>query len=502
MKVANYRPLPLILISLVAGIISAAFYNVVAFIIAVMILFTILLLTYNKKFKVIGIICSVFLLIGLITTTLTIYLARDKTYDNALISGRVGENIIYDDNDKIHIIIDNLYINERKVRGKASVTLNSEDISYYIIETGDNISFMANVKRNKLDPYDSYSAYSFRSGLYYTADIISIENRSEGRLRVNERIKLRIYNIIFSSVHDEQSKGMAYAFLIGSREYMSQDMKYIVTSSGIAHIFAVSGMHIGILAGAVFYLLRSFKVNIKYNIIATTIVLLIYAYICGFPPSVNRAVLMCVMVMYGRVIGRRNDLLSIISLSAIILLIVNPINLFNLSFMLSYGAVFGIVLLYKPIARVLNFVPEFAKPIITTSLSTNIAILPIMTGYFNSLSLYFLITNVIVLPFVAFAYVVLIIGVLIAVIIPPITFIVTFSGYFFTAIRMILELISSLPFAVISIGSMGVFVIFYYFTIIITSDYILLDKKFTNKALLICLIGSFSGLVIALATLH
>lgn len=494
MKIANFRLCPYLLIMLVAGIISASFYNAYLNIFIGIIAIAIPLFSYQKKFFIYTLLGSIMMILGIISTTVILYVNKPYEIDNVIIIGRVTEDIEYYDNSTT-VILDNLNIDSKDKMGKIVITFHNEDIAYNKLITGDIISFKGNLKRYELNPYDSLSIYLYRNRILYNANLSEIINRESGKVKLNERIRAKIKSITLNAIKDNDSAGMAYALLFGDRDDISYETYNNITNAGITHIFAVSGMHIGILAGFVYFVLRAFKATNKINLIITSIILFTYAYICGFLPSINRAVLMSIIVMFGTMIGRRNDILSIISLSAIILLLIMPLSLFDLSFMLSYTAVYGIILLYKPMDRIMKDLHRKIRPLIITSLSTNIALFPILTGYFNKFSLYFLLANLIILPIIAFLYILLLIGTIIGMIIPKLNIFISLSGYILYFIKYVCNIISGLPFAVIPIGALGIFAIFYYISIITVSDYILLKKKYSTKILIISTLGTFTGLI-------
>lgn len=501
MKIANFRLFPYLMVTLAAGIITAAFYKLFISLSVIIISLSVIMLCIKSRYFKIILTGCISVIAGVVITSCALYINHRKDYLDAAIRGRITENIIRTEN-YTSFGIDNIEADGKRISGSASVIVSNEIIAYEMLECGDILTFRGNLESKELNPFDSRQVRAYRLKIYYQASVNEVLNRENGRIKPDEKIRMQIIGLLTNAIEDEDSRALAYALITGDKYFLDKKVYDDIAISGIAHVFAVSGLHIAILGGAVYYLLNLLRAGRKAKIIITSLILVIYAYICGFPPSINRAVLMCVIVMYGRMSGRRNDLLSAISLSALILLLINPINLFDLSFIMSYGAVFGIILLYKPMDRIMQDLPSKVRPLVISSLSTNIMLFPVITGYFHRLSLYFLIANLIVLPVIAFLYIMLLAGVIIGLIIPKITLFIQIAGLMLTGVNMISHYISMLPLSSLEIGSMGMFAVFYYIAVLLVSDYILLRKDIAVKAFGVLSVMSMLGIICALITLH
>lgn len=187
---------------------------------------------------------------------------------------------------------------------------------------------------------------------------------------------------------------------------------------GIAHIFAVSGLHIGILYGAVYLLCRRLG---KYRFIPALVVAGCYCALCNFTVSSVRAVVMCGALGITRAFGEKYDFLDSISFAAIFTLLFSPAQWFAASFRLSFGACLGLALFAGSFSRLfakLKF-PKFLGSYLSANLSIQIFLLPVMLDSFGYVSVWGTLLNFLVLPALPPLFLILIACSVFALVIPP-----------------------------------------------------------------------------------
>ncbi len=203
-----------------------------------------------------------------------------------------------------------------------------------------------------------------------------------------------------------QTNGIIQALLLGQRQDMDLNITQNYADAGVIHILSISGLHIGIL----FYILNFLTVPLKRfgkkgrltQLILILSTLCLFAVLSGLSPSVMRAVVMFSFVSIGFFINRKAPILNSIIISMLLLLVVNPKQLFDIGFQLSYVAVTGIVVLqpvYKKL-RVSKY--QAVNYLIDTSaitIAAQIAVLPLTLYYFNQFPILFLPANIVVIPF-------------------------------------------------------------------------------------------------------
>ncbi|NCA67525.1 MAG: hypothetical protein EOM87_05625, partial [Clostridia bacterium] len=187
-------------------------------------------------------------------------------------------------------------------------------------------------------------------------------------------------------------------------------------------------------------------------------------------------------------LGMRNDNLSTVSLSGIILLILKPFWLFDISFLLSFSAVLGIILLYPPIARRLKKI-KYLGNAIAINVAVNIGILPLNLLFFGSFSVLTLPANIIIIPIISFVYIMLLIHLFCSFLLP---FLVIFGAFSKTLIQFssdIVKGIAETKWAVAEISLPLSMFIPYYTCCVIASDYSLIARQYKHIAVAVAVIA-------------
>ena len=167
-------------------------------------------------------------------------------------------------------------------------------------------------------------------------------------------VRGRMERVVYAGM-DETPAAVTMAVLTGNTSGIDNELLTNVRRGGIAHIFAVSGLHVGALYA--FCLLLIKKTALKglpkpVHFVLLAFVLCFYAAICGFTASVVRALILCLVSYALKAIGLKNDLLETLGLAGFLILLFNPTQLFCVGFQLSFLACFGIAFLAKPLGRV------------------------------------------------------------------------------------------------------------------------------------------------------
>lgn len=217
------------------------------------------------------------------------------------------------------------------------------------------------------------------------------------------RFRMSLISKLKSLGLNNDELAVASALALGYKDSLSDEVRHNYASSGAMHILAVSGLHVGIIYGIILFLLNFFK-NEKFKIpkfIITIALIWFYAALTGLSPSVNRAALMFTIIALGKLQKHNAGSLNAIAASAFILLVINPMNLTNLGFQLSYIAVIGIVLLYDSIYHIFevkNKILDKIWSLTAVSVAAQIATAPLGLFYFHQFSNYFLLTNYLLIP--------------------------------------------------------------------------------------------------------
>jgi competence protein ComEC len=257
-------------------------------------------------------------------------------------------------------------------------------------------------------------------------------------------------------ISGEQEQAIAAALVLGVTEGIDTDLINAYSASGALHVLSVSGLHVGIIYVILLFLLKPLN---RYSwsrwvVAAISLVSLWgFAFVTGLSPSVLRAVTMFSFVAIARPFGMRTNIYNTLAASAFVLLLYNPYLIMSVGFQLSYLAVLGIVYLQRPIYNlweVENQVGDWVWQITCVSIAAQIATFSLGLLYFHQFPVYFLISNLFVIPL---STAVLVLGVLLLAIsfIPPLAIalgkLVSWLIYFLNGTVLFTE---KLPFSLIN----------------------------------------------------
>jgi competence protein ComEC len=480
------RPLTLLAIALVTGILTAHISNSPLFTIGLiifLILITVFLsLSLRNRLVMLSIILA-FYFIGAFEYFYIIN-SNESKYSKYMgeqvrVKGFVNSEPDIRD-EKVIYIIKTKEIkcrnNVDKVSGKLLLTTLRGD-NKYLYEYGEEIEVAGeiNIPKGRRNPggFD-YKRYLMQSGISATI-FARKENISIGSIKsinpiinYGNKIRNNIINIIYKSLPKDQA-GLLSGMLIGYRKGLSKEIQEAFSDAGLMHTMAVSGAHVSFLIIPLLFIFRKLRAKKVISNVFIICILLMFLSITGFQPSVVRAVIMASLVLLGQIFWRESDVYTSISLAAIVLLICNPFNLFNVGFQLSFAATISIVMLHKSIKNIFTWkhMPSLIKDILSITISAQIGVLPITAFYFNKISLISIISNVLVTPLLQ---VVSILGYIMVITGQLSIGLSKLVGYLncplLTLILLVTKICSSFKFACIKVITPKViFIITYYFIV-------------------------------------
>lgn len=218
-----------------------------------------------------------------------------------------------------------------------------------------------------------------------------------------------ILNYYRSLGFTDEEFGILSALTVGYKEELGEEIRESFSVSGVSHVLALSGLHVGIIFGILFLLLRGVMGNSRWAVVLRVLIIMLFlwtfAFVTGLSASVVRAVLMCSLTLLASI--RSGSVLTVQSLStaALLMLLYAPCWLFDVGFQLSFIAVLGIAM-FQPglhgVWPVTNPVLKYFWGIITVSVSAQVAVAPLVVFYFSRFSTHFLLTNILVVQVVSF----------------------------------------------------------------------------------------------------
>lgn len=205
-------------------------------------------------------------------------------------------------------------------------------------------------------------------------------------------------------VSGEQEQAIASALVLGVTEGIDTDLINAYSASGALHVLSVSGLHVGIIYVIILFLMKPLQ-RYSWSRWAVALISLIclwsFAFVTGLSPSVLRAVVMFSFVAVARPFGKRTNIYNTLAASAFVLLLYNPYLIMSVGFQLSYLAVLGIVYLQRPIYNlweIENRVGDWVWQITCVSIAAQIATFSLGLLYFHQFPVYFLVSNLFVIP--------------------------------------------------------------------------------------------------------
>lgn len=202
---------------------------------------------------------------------------------------------------------------------------------------------------------------------------------------------------LLHDVAGEETGGILDAILIGDKTNMDEEMKELYQKSGIGHIFAISGLHISFMGMLVYQLLRKLNMPIGASAFLGSLGLFLYVLMIGWSVSAIRALIMFLMRMGAIVTGRKYDAPTALFVAASVIVWQSPLYLFDAGFLLSFGAILGIVLVLPSLGKEANDEKKWLQGI-NAGLSIQVMIFPIILYFYFECSPYSLLLNIIVVP--------------------------------------------------------------------------------------------------------
>ena len=248
----------------------------------------------------------------------------------------------------------------------------------------------------------------FDARAYYTSLGYDFQLKNAELLKVSreaDRLAERLFRIredvkaFYETYMREENAGILSAMVLGEKSALDGDIRMLFQRNGIAHILAISGLHISLLGMGFYRLLRKCFLPVWVCCGAGVGMLLLYGKMVGVGSSVFRACGMCMILLFAQVLGRSYDLLTAMAVTALFLVLQKPDSVQQAGFLLSYGAVLGLAL-FLPVFqteteyRIQKILQEKLLPGIGILLVT----LPVQLWFFYELPVYAMLLNLLVIP--------------------------------------------------------------------------------------------------------
>lgn len=360
-------------------------------------------------------LCAVFFVVGVLYAGILVFNYNDSglfTDGAVMICGTV-EDVGLTSKGTRYVLIDGVSFGDTPVNGKL--------IAYFLENAGEYCR-----RGYKVSMYSQPEALEFfadGSVSYYAARGIKYSCVVAGSLQAKYafspfgEVAYKIEELLFDNI-DGETASVALALLTGNADKISSGTLSAFRGGGIAHAFAVSGLHVGVVYGALTALLKKLPLHRIVSVVIRLSVIFAFVGVCNFTPSSMRAAIMCSVSAIAPCLNCRYDSLNGVAVAAIIILLINPFALFEVGFILSFSAVSGIFLLYRSFYSRLYFLPRKLRSGVATGWSAQFATVPSLAVSFGNVSWAGLILNLVFVPAISAYFVLLFASVILCLLAP------------------------------------------------------------------------------------
>ena len=249
-----------------------------------------------------------------------------------------------------------------------------------------------------------YEGYFLVKSIKEYENIYFVELEDIKSTKIEDSFLEKYLQTLFNRAEENYSYGIRNinrAILLGDNTRIKKDLKDKIRYIGLSHIFAMSGLHIGLVIVIFYFIFKKTVKNKRLIEILLLISITLYYFSVKESPSFTRAYIMAVVYLLGKLFYEKINLGKTLFVSAIISILINPIAIFSVSFQLSYGAMIAITYIF-PYVRKINYKKFKILDYILFTSTIQIFLIPITVYYFSTVQVLSLISNLIFLPLASF----------------------------------------------------------------------------------------------------
>ncbi len=489
-----------ITIAWIFGIIWGLYFKISIAFFVVPVIFIGIYLSRKKKIKK----YFIWFLISLVISNLQITLL-EKSFsekyknigENLEIVGTVISNPI-DKEYKNQYTLKVEKIDENKKYQNTNLQLNvkkeKENLSY-----GDKIIVKGNFEEASTARNEggfNYKQYLKTKKIYgiVTVDKKDVKVVNKNNTNIIELLANKVRNSMKGKIEQnitDATSGLLSGMLIGDKSNLPKEIQEDFRNSSLSHILAISGMHVSYVMLGITFLISKMKFSKKMSKMITIVILLFFIILTGKTASVERACFMSVYAILASLLHKRANVLASISISILIILIINPYSILDIGLQLSYGGTLGIVLIYPILKKCKKSKKEKAKEnkfqkliqkikekildIIRLTVSANLVIFPIILYQYNTMSFTFIISNLLISSIIGIIIILGFMSVFASYIFMPLAKVMFFlTQILLNILAQTAHLCAKLPFSKVYFPTPKIYVILIYYLFLI---YIILAKR-------------------------
>lgn len=397
----------------------------------------------------------------------------DYAGEKVRIVGRVYDGPVLQPN-KATYEIDALYVYQeqtnKKTTGKIRVSVLNNSEKPVLFQYGDVVRFSGDLRlpQGRRNPGAmDYRMYLMQKGI--TCSMYARDMQALGITMGNPLVKAA-YSVrqrlsqFYENNLPRDLSSLLMGIILGLKGDISAQTLQMFSDAGIIHVLAVSGLNVALIYGFIDKVLALIGAGRILTLIAGIISVIFYTIMAGASPSIVRAAIMVSVLMLGKAIGRDTDSLNSLCLAALILLLINPMNLFNLSFQLSFSAALGIILFYNRFNFWLESLPKFISSSLAVILAAQVLVWPFVGYYFHKISIIGFVSNLILVPLVSIVLILGLVGGMAGLVLPWTgSIIIKLAGILLLIVEKLVYVSSALPGATLVIPAIpGIFFVIYF----------------------------------------
>ncbi|MCR4675593.1 MAG: ComEC/Rec2 family competence protein [Lachnospiraceae bacterium] len=256
-------------------------------------------------------------------------------------------------NNSYRLYLKNIYISNSSFPGRGILICESDDIPL-----GSKLHISMKIKtfsKAKNEGSFDEETYYLSQGIYLRGELRSLIDASSGWTSFFQEglyvLREEMKTLYVATLPGEEA-GILTSMTLGDKTTLDEEVKQLFSDAGLSHILAVSGLHISIVGMGLFHLLRKKGCSFLLSGIVSGVFVICYGYMTGLSVSTFRAVIMFLILMSAQILGKVYDMLSAWCVAVIVVLLVEPLSIYNSGFLFSFGAVLGIALVANPMVEI------------------------------------------------------------------------------------------------------------------------------------------------------
>lgn len=394
---------------------------------------------------------------------------------DVLIDGRIEEIELPSDKLTLKVNVERTFKNDKLITEKYNVLCNlnyDEEVTDKILNKlrpGNRVVLFGSLQipPNRKNPGEfNYREYLRGQGIgvmftsFNPMDFIAVDYNENFLPSKIFEIRYTIAKQIKNNYNDKTA-GLLKGLLLADRSEIGYDIKEGFINSGVIHVLAVSGLHVGFIVLILLFLLGRFNIYIRISF--TILGLLGFMIITGMPPSVTRATIMAVLLLISYFRSNKQNNFNTLALAAFLILIFDPTQIFNPGFQLSFSAVISIFVFFPRFRNYINTHFKTHKTIryillfLSLSLAAQLGTIPFTVYYFGKLSLISLFANLVIIPLIGIIISIVIFTLLTSLISTSLVSLFVLTNEFFVNIAFgFVKFVSSFSFAYLSIPNYSI----------------------------------------------